>query len=160
MMVVRRGLYMMDFINNHFATIATLIGTLGGLIIGGTITSITQKNAENRKLKRERYFKALHIYNKFLEANGRTSITESFEPPVFQYELYVKEIRGILYEDLSCLHDDVYELVREIDYGLSQRDHFTEGSGDDVKMNMHLYGLYLNVYRTIEEHFHKKDFDL
>lgn len=147
---------MMDFIDNHFGIIATLIGTLGGATVGGLVTSFTQKNAENRKLKREKHLKTLYIYNKFLEANGRTSIAGNFDPPVFQHELYMKEIRGILYEDLSCLDKDVYELVRDIDYALSQ----TKGSSDDVKMQEYMYGLYLNIYSIIEVHFYKKEFDL
>ena len=147
---------MMDFIDNHFATMATLIGTFGGVIVGGLINSFNQINVENRKIEREKNLKTLHIYNKFLEANGKTAIAGNFDPPVFQHELYIKEIRGILYEDLSCLHEDVYELVREIDYGL----HEIMRSSYDVEIHEHVYGLYLNVYRTVEEYFYKRNFSL
>src|SRR5699024_1297874 len=151
-----RGLYMMNFIDSHFATIATLIGVFGGTIIGGVITSINQKSAENRKLERERNFKTLHIYNKFLEANGVTSIVGNFDNSIFQHELYTKKIRGILYEDLSFLHEDVYRLVREIDYALRENMR----SSYDVKTHEHMYKLYMRLYITIEKHFYKKKLDL
>ena len=153
----------MEFIDIHLSSIMTFIGPLVGIVIGSLIASKGQNklfkeqlNAENRKLKREKHLKTLYIYNKFLEANGRTSIAGNFDPPVFQYELYMEEIRGILYEDLSCLDKDVYELVREIDYALNQM----KGTSDDVKMHEYMYGLYLNIYSTIEEHFYKKEFYL
>lgn len=149
---------MMEFINTHFATIAILIGTLGGAAIGGLIPLLIQIKVENRKLKRERYLKTLHIYNRFLEANGRTFLAGKLEPPVFQHELYMKEIRGILYEDLSCLHRDVYYFVREIDYRLNEIEK-TNNEVYKITALESVYGLYLRMYSAIERHFYKSSFN-
>lgn len=122
---------MKEFIPNIITGVCTLIGALGGVYW-------TQKGNKNMleqqiirdeiKEKRNELKETLEVYNKILKIHGENSVVIDVadEPEEFDFNVYQKEVRPVLYEKYHLLHDEVAEAVANIDLTIKTCNFFEE----------------------------------
>lgn len=151
-----------EFLDKYFFALTTLIGTLGGTIIGSYVSRRNQKDifmeqqkTEIRQRKQERYYKKIKIYNKFLEVDGLNAVAGTVENQVFRYKIYREEIRPVFYEDLSCLDSDIIDLIMEIDKELNFR--YFIGEEPTFSENQKISDTYYEMFKAIRDYVKSDD---
>ncbi|PFF63976.1 hypothetical protein [Bacillus cereus] len=144
---------MKEFIPNIITGVCTLIGALGGVYWTqkGNKDSLKQQIIRDEmKEKRNELKEALEIYNRILKVSRERSviIDNGGLPEEFNFNVYQKEVRPILYEKYHLLHDEVAKIVTDID---SIIGYMYFGGGDDRTEHMNLGNKYNKLIENIEQ---------
>lgn len=139
-----------------FTIVFPVLGTLGGTILGVWLTRKTQlelfrrqNKIEKCKEKRNRIEKTMKVYSEIVKVNREVRVLTRAEGPfTFDREAYSEKIRPVIYDGFMYMSYEVAEVVRDIDYTLSQYDFYTEKlSTDDMAS---LFMKYENLMGSIE----------
>ncbi|PHA89467.1 hypothetical protein [Bacillus toyonensis] len=145
-----------------FASIATGIVTLTGVWLTQKGNKKVQKDLlelqikrEEMKEKRNDLKETLEIYNRILKVNGeRTVIIDRGTYGAldeFDFKLYEKEVRPILYEKYHLLHDEVAMQVNGIDEIIRKCQFFEEVERID---HVQCCEKYSRIIRTIKQNIY------
>jgi len=90
--------------------------------------------------------------------SGRISIVGTiYDPKIFQFDIYIKEIRPLFYSDLSLLHEEIIDYIIEIDSELAFQNYYNERS-DIGSEEDRIISIYSKMYQKIE-HYVKEGFN-
>ncbi|MEK4780271.1 hypothetical protein NST86_28800 [Bacillus sp. FSL L8-0199] len=140
-----------------FASIATGIATLTAVWLTQKGNKKVQKDLlelqikrDEMKEKRNDLKETLEIYNRILKVNGENNviIDNGGAPEEFDFTVYQKEVRPILYEKYHLLHDEVAMLVAGIDEAIRRCEFFEEAERSD---HVELCEKYYRLIRTIKQ---------
>lgn len=138
-----------------------VIGTLGGAFIGAYLTNKNQKNILDRQSKldhikeiRAKKEETFLVYNEFLRVDGEIQIVSRYGGPFnsFNIEGYQKRIRPILYKKFHLLHQNVVDMVLEIDQNIARYDY---NEGIEVDESDDLCDKYIDLLNEV--HCHMKE---
>ncbi|HDX9533046.1 TPA: hypothetical protein ROX87_002446 [Bacillus thuringiensis] len=148
---------MKEFIPNIITGVCTLMGAFGGVYW-------TQKGNKNMleqqiirdeiKEKRNELKETLKVYDKVLKVHGENTVVIEVDGKLeeFDFNVYQKEVRPILYERYHLLHDEVAEKVAYIDHDIKRCKFFGEFEDSDH------YGLckdYEILIKNIRKNIHE-----
>lgn len=154
--VCRMGFW--GFIDENFAPLITLVGTIAGAIVGGLLTFVIQRNTLNKqiewdkeKVRQTQKEKVLGIYSDILEVNGTKRITKYVDENYSDIDIakYGKHVRSILFGSLHHLHSDVARQVNKIDEVIAS--HEPEGNPEERDF-YELAEEYLHLIYLIEKY--------
>lgn len=122
-----------------FAILSPVLGTLGGTFLGAWLTKKTQlelfsrqDKIEKSKEKRNRIEKTMKVYSEIVKANREVRVLTRVEGPfTFDREAYSEKIRPVIYDGFMHISYEIAEVVRDIDYTLSQYDFYNEELSSD-----------------------------
>lgn len=149
-----------------FASITTAVATLGAVYLTQLWSRKTQKDLleqqvirDEKKEKRDELKETLEVYNKILKIHGENSVVIDVADRLaeFDFNVYQKEIRPILYEKYHLLHEEVAERVALMDQVIKNCNFFKEVERED---HIELCGNYNRLIRIMRQHiynFRKED---
>lgn len=135
--------------------VLTVISTLAAVWLTQKGNRTTQKNLLEQQIirdeikeKRNELKETLEVYNKILKVDGENTvvINEDGKLEEFDFDIYQKEVRPILYEKYHLLHDEVAERVALMDQVIKSCNFFQEVERGD---HMELCGNYNKLIRII-----------
>lgn len=138
-----------------FASIATGIATLTAVWLTQKGNRKVQKDLlelqikrDEMKEKRNDLKETLEIYNRILKIDGESIviIDNGGAPEEFDFNVYQKEVRPILYEKYHLLHEEVAERVALMDQVIKNCNFFQEVERED---HMELCGNYNRLIRIM-----------
>lgn len=143
-----------------FASITTATATLGAVYLTQIWNRKTQKDLLKQQIirdeikeKRNELKETLEVYDKVLRVDGENTVVIDIDGRLeeFDFNVYQKEVRPILYEKYHLLHDEVAKLVTYIDHDIKRCKFFGEFEDSDH------YGLsqdYNNLIKNIRKNIH------
>ncbi|MGE8013238.1 hypothetical protein [Bacillus mycoides] len=140
-----------------FASIFTGIITLMAVLLTQRGNKKVQKDLlelqirrDEMKEKRNELKETLEIYNRILKVNGESNviIDNGGAPEEFNFNVYQKEVRPILYEKYHLLHDEVAKIVTDMD---SVIGYIYFSGGDNRAERMNLSDKYNKLIENIEQ---------
>ncbi|TKA02523.1 hypothetical protein FA950_20860 [Bacillus thuringiensis] len=145
-----------------FASIATGIVTLTGVWLTQKGNKKVQKDLlelqikrEEMKEKRNDLKETLEIYNRILKVNGESTVIidrgSGGALDEFDFKVYEKEVRPILYEKYHLLHDEVAMQVNGIDEIIRKCQYFEEVERIDHVQSCEKYS---RIIRTIKQNIY------
>ncbi|MEM5633387.1 hypothetical protein COJ11_14690 [Bacillus cereus] len=149
-----------------FASITTAVATLGAVYLTQLWSRKTQKDLleqqvirDEKKEKRDELKETLEVYNKILKIHGENSVVIDVADRLaeFDFNVYQKEVRPILYEKYHLLHEEVAERVALMDQVIKNCNFFKEVERED---HIELCGNYNRLIRIMRQHiynFRKED---
>lgn len=140
--------------------VLTVISTLAAVWLTQKGNRTTQKNLLEQQIirdeikeKRNELKETLEVYNKILKVDGENTviINEDGKLEEFDFDIYQKEVRPILYEKYHLLHDEVAERVALMDQVIKSCNFFQEVEREDhmelcVNYNRLIRIMRLNIY--------------
>ncbi|KAB2396053.1 hypothetical protein [Bacillus cereus] len=135
--------------------VLTVISTLAAVWLTQKGNRTTQKNLLEQQIirdeikeKRNELKETLEVYNKILKVDGENTvvINEDGKLEEFDFDIYQKEVRPILYEKYHLLHDEVAERVALMDQVIKSCNFFQEVERED---HMELCGNYNKLIRIM-----------
>lgn len=135
--------------------VLTVISTLAAVWLTQKGNRTTQKNLLEQQIirdeikeKRNELKETLEVYNKILKVDGENTvvINEDGKLEEFDFDIYQKEVRPILYEKYHLLHDEVAERVALMDQVIKSCNFFQEVESED---HMELCGNYNKLIRIM-----------
>ncbi|MGH0685828.1 hypothetical protein [Bacillus mycoides] len=145
-----------------FASIATGIVTLTAVWLTQKGNKKVQKDLlelqikrEEMKEKRNDLKETLEIYNRILKVNGESTVIidhgNGGALDEFDFNIYQKEVRPILYEKYHLLHDEVAMQVNGIDEIIRKCQFFEEVERIDHVQSCEKYS---RIIRTIKQNIY------
>ncbi|MBY7111385.1 hypothetical protein ILT06_10730 [Bacillus sp. 17RED48] len=156
---------MKDFIP-LFSSITTAVATLGAVYFTQLWSRKTQKDLfeqqvirDEKKEKRNELKETLEVYNKILKIHGENSVVIDVADKLeeFDFNVYQKEVRPILYEKYHLLQEEVAERVALMDQVIKNCNFFQEVERED---HIELCGNYNRLIRIMRQNiynFRKED---
>ncbi|PHB34493.1 hypothetical protein COE86_17640 [Bacillus toyonensis] len=156
---------MKDFIP-LFSSITTAVATLGAVYLTQLWSRKTQKDLfeqqvirDEKKEKRNELKETLEVYNKILKIHGENSVVIDVADKLeeFDFNVYQKEVRPILYEKYHLLQEEVAERVALMDQVIKNCNFFQEVERED---HIELCGNYNRLIRIMRQNiynFRKED---
>lgn len=156
---------MKDFIP-LFSSITTAVATLGAVYLTQLWSRKTQKDLfeqqvirDETKEKRNELKETLEVYNKILKIHGENSVVIDVADKLeeFDFNVYQKEVRPILYEKYHLLQEEVAERVALMDQVIKNCNFFQEVERED---HIELCGNYNRLIRIMRQNiynFRKED---
>ncbi|MCT6816701.1 MAG: hypothetical protein M3043_09890 [Lysinibacillus fusiformis] len=151
-----------SFIDKNFTNIIVPLGTICGAILGGVISSKTQKSVflmqKEKDEQNTKYIQSketLEIYNKVLEMHGTAYIIEhnSGFLTEFLIDEYLDKVRPLLYERFHQLHQNVADKVIELDEIIEMCNFNDDVSDQDSEMLANFYTVMIENIKL-----HLKDY--
>ncbi|WP_010499965.1 hypothetical protein [Paenibacillus elgii] len=147
----------------------TVIGTLGGTIVGALSTYFVnkqkldwdseqtlrkrnwdQEDIANKEYK-ENFEKKFDVYNKVMKAHiEEVVVTHRGELRDFDLKVYVMKIRPIIYESFHKIDNDVRILVRQMDSEIDKMNYLEDSEPEWLD---YLGQLYSHLIDFIEEKY-------
>ncbi|MGD6835484.1 hypothetical protein ACQCVL_02670 [Bacillus thuringiensis] len=115
--------------------VLTVISTLAAVWLTQRGNRKTQKNLLEQQIirdeikeRRNELKETLEVYNKILKVDGENAVVidEDGKLKEFDFNIYQKEVRPILYEKYHLLHDEVAKIVTCIDHDIKRCQFFGE----------------------------------
>lgn len=156
---------MKDFIP-LFSSITTAVATLGAVYLTQLWSRKTQKDLseqqvirDEKKEKRNELKETLEIYNKILKIHGENSVVIDVadKPEEFDFNVYQKEVRPILYEKYHLLHEEIAERVALMDQVIKSCNFFREVEREDHTELCINYNRLIRIMRKNIYDFRKED---
>ncbi|EOO66481.1 phage protein [Bacillus cereus VD196] len=149
-----------------FASITTAVATLGAVYLTQLWSRKTQKDLseqqvirDEKKEKRNELIETLEIYNKILKIHGENSVVIDVadKPEEFDFNVYQKEVRPILYEKYHLLHEEIAERVALMDQIIKSCNFFQEVEREDHTELCSNYNRLIRIMRKNIYDFRKED---
>ncbi|MGM0897918.1 MAG: hypothetical protein ACQEV0_08460 [Bacillota bacterium] len=136
----------------------TLVGTLGGVWLGGFLANRGQSKVLQMQIswEKEKTYKSQHdsrlkAYSKVLEIDGKDVFISEPHGLVLEFDFigYQEKVRPILYNEFHFLHEDVTNVIRGIDQ-IIQQISFDENMSQEQEDSV--CEKYLSLIELIEQH--------
>lgn len=143
----------------NFSAIIATSGTLIGAFLGYIFTRKTQNDSFDKQLAWEQEKREIDkleeltmIYNRILKVDGEKEVIDynRGNKIELQTEIYIGEIRPILFEKFHLLHSDVASIVKEIDEVLVKWSVLEEEGYDGE--SEYIAGRYLDMINKINSY--------
>lgn len=145
-------------INENFSAILATISSLTGVLLGFISTWYTQKKSFDRQMKweqekneRDKLEKLVSIYNKVLEIDGIKEVVDYNQGRFaeIQTDVYMNEVRKILFEKFHLLHPDIAKSVQVIDYEIKKWSVLEDAEDEEIN---YVTKEYLDMIKKIKDY--------
>ncbi|MFV5912483.1 hypothetical protein [Bacillus cereus] len=141
-----------SIVTGTITLIAVLLTQKGNKKVQKDLLEI-QMERDEMKERRKELIETLEVYNKILKVDGENTVVIDEEGKLreFDFNIYQKEVRPILYERYHLLHDEVAMIVMLIDEDIKRCKLFGEIEDSDN------YGLckgYDDLIKNIRKNIH------
>ncbi|PED28165.1 hypothetical protein CON34_02490 [Bacillus thuringiensis] len=138
-----------SIVTGTITLIAVLLTQKGNKKVQKDLLEI-QMERDEMKERRKELIETLEVYNRILKVNGESNviIDNGGAPEEFNFNVYQKEVRPILYEKYHLLHDEVAKIVTDMD---SVIGYIYFSGGDNRTEHMNLSNKYNKLIENIEQ---------